>query len=214
MFFLHAGETEVGGFGISATDEELYVNDFITIKQRATCVSVAFDDPAVADYFDTCIDAGLTPARCARIWVHTHPGQSPEPSMTDEETFARVFGRCDWSVMFIVSRSAETYARLSFAAGPGGAILMKVDVDWESWPSQLADDPLRLAKLPPEWIAEYQQNVQAESFTQALDIEGWSRDFDPDDPYELASLINRVMEEPAGEPMVLHDFEQGKGEMP
>jgi hypothetical protein len=96
MFFLHAGGTEVGGFGVSAKDNFLYVQDFITVKQRASCVSVEFTDDAVADYFDACVDAGLPLSRFARIWCHTHPGQSPEPSDTDERTFECVFGSCDW----------------------------------------------------------------------------------------------------------------------
>ena len=33
MFFLHAGDTEVGGFGVSAENNLLYVQDFVTVKQ-------------------------------------------------------------------------------------------------------------------------------------------------------------------------------------
>src|SRR5580704_10346320 len=126
LMFLHADDTEVGGFGISAEKQPLYIEDFVTVKQSVTAVTVAFDDTAVADFFDVCIDRGLTPARFARVWVHTHPGESPEPSSVDEETFARVFGSCDWVGMLIVSRTHATYARVSFSAGPGGSILLPV----------------------------------------------------------------------------------------
>ena len=61
-------------------------------------MSVAFEDEAVADFFDQQVDRGLRPAQFARIWVHTHPGGWPEPSLTDEETFQKVFGRTDWAV--------------------------------------------------------------------------------------------------------------------
>ena len=44
------------------------------------------------DFFDTQIDAGYRPEQFAHIWVHTNPGDCPQPSMTDEETFDRVFG--------------------------------------------------------------------------------------------------------------------------
>lgn len=33
------------------------------------------------------------------------------------ETFARVFGSCDWAVMFILGRTAKTFARLKFHVG-------------------------------------------------------------------------------------------------
>lgn len=212
MFFLHAGETEVGGFGISAADDPLYVQDFVTIKQKTTCMSVAFADDAVADYFDVCIDAGLPPARFARIWCHTHPGQSPQPSMTDEETFARVFGACDWSVMFIVSRAGRTYARLSFAAGPGGAMLIPVQVDWENWPSQVADEGAELPKRLLAWIDEYQRSIQAEVGRGLIEIEDWDTAGDPEDLYGLGPFIQRVMDEPAMRPQVLHQFVQPQAE--
>jgi proteasome lid subunit RPN8/RPN11 len=114
MFFLHVGETEVGGFAVTAEEDPLYVQDILTVRQQTTVVTVEFEDTAVADHFDRSVDAGLRPDRFARIWWHTHPGSSAQPSSTDEETFARVFGGCDWSIMFIVSRSGLTYARLGF----------------------------------------------------------------------------------------------------
>src|SRR5207302_10392140 len=86
MWFCHAGHTEVGGFGISAEHNPLYVEDFVSVRQRASTASVHFDDAAVADLFDALVDRGLGPDRFARIWIHTHPGLSPEPSETDETT--------------------------------------------------------------------------------------------------------------------------------
>ena len=61
-FFCHAGDTEVGGFAISAEADPLYVEDFVTVRQHTTVVSVEFDDAAVADHFDDAVDAGLAPA--------------------------------------------------------------------------------------------------------------------------------------------------------
>jgi proteasome lid subunit RPN8/RPN11 len=138
QWFCHAGGTEVGGFGVSAERDPLYIEDFVTVRQRTSPFNVCFDDEAVADLFDELVDRGLKPERFARIWMHTHPGTSPQPSSTDETTFARSFGSCDWSVMFIVSRTSQTYARLSFPAGPGGEVLLPVAVDWAAWPSTSA----------------------------------------------------------------------------
>jgi hypothetical protein len=159
MFFLHAGETEVGGFALTAAHDPLYVEDFVTVRQYATAATVAFDDAAVADHFDRCVDAGLKPESFARIWVHTHPGESPEPSTTDERTFARVFGRCDWALMFIVGRTGRTYARLGFRAGPGGQAPLDVVVDWEAWPQAVLEDPGLWGRRLLGWAEEYARNV-------------------------------------------------------
>ena len=160
QFFLHAGDTEIGGFGISRDDDLLYIEEFVTVKQAVSGATVEFDDTAVADYFDSCVDRGLPPQRFARVWMHTHPGESPQPSFTDEQTFERAFGRCDWSIMFILGRSGRTYCRLSFAAGPGGQIQLPVRVDWESWPELVAHEGAALPELFDRWIAEYCANIQ------------------------------------------------------
>jgi hypothetical protein len=130
VYLRDRGETEIGGFGLSAPDDPLLVIDFLTVQQRCTWATVKFDDVAVADLFDDLVDQGLSPAQFGRIWLHTHPGDCPLPSMTDEATFARVFGRTDWSVMGIVAKNDATYARLSFHVGPGGALEIPLGVDF------------------------------------------------------------------------------------
>jgi hypothetical protein len=84
----------------------------------------------VADFFDRQVDLGRRPEQFARVWVHTHPGGSPVPSSVDEETFHRVFGRCDWAVMFVLAQGGKTYARLRFNVGPGGQVMVPVEVDY------------------------------------------------------------------------------------
>ena len=159
QFFCHAGRTEIAGFGITAKDDLLYVEDFLTVRQRTSPVTVAMDDTAVADFSDRCVDAGLSPQRYLRVWCHTHPGSSPEPSGVDEATFERVFGFCDWAVMFIVSRTGKTFARLSFHAGPGGAMQLPVSVDWSAWPSTVKNASGPMAILSAAWQAEYAANI-------------------------------------------------------
>ena len=131
LYLRDAGPTEVAGFGISAADDLLLVEDVRLIGQRCARTTVELDDAAVADHFDACVDASLPPERFARIWIHTHPGSSAEPSHTDEQTFARVFGRCDWAVMAILAREGECYARLRFNAGPGGELRVPIDVSYD-----------------------------------------------------------------------------------
>jgi hypothetical protein len=132
LFLRDRGSTEVGGFGIAPAADLLYVEDIRLVRQTCTSVSVAFDDSAVAEFFDDQIDAGRKPEQFGRIWLHTHPGDSAQPSHVDEATFGRVFGPCDWAVMFILAREGETYCRLQFRAGPGGAFEIPVRVDFET----------------------------------------------------------------------------------
>ena len=160
QFFCQTGTTEIGGVGISAARDLLYVRDFVTVPQHVTPVTVSFDDAAVADHFDACVDRGIKPCRCGRIWLHTHPGSSVTPSGTDEETFARVFGACDWSVMFILGRTGHTYARLAFSAGPGGQFLLPVQVDWPAWPEALLEKENSLEVVIAGWRQEFAANIR------------------------------------------------------
>jgi len=187
LFLRDYGETEVGGFALVAEDDLLYVEDVQLVRQRCTVASVAFDDDSVANFFDRCVDQGLKPAQFGRIWIHTHPGVSPEPSGTDEATFGRMFGTSDWALMFILARGGATYARLRFNVGPGGDVLLPVDVDysrpfhasdWIAWeqeylahvqsaPSQarverdlvlgLPDDPVPVAGAYDGWLDAWQE---------------------------------------------------------
>lgn len=131
LYLRDLGQTEVGGFGISSGHDLFLIEDFRLIRQNCTQVSVQFEDEAVADFFDEQIDQGRQPEQVGRIWCHTHPGDSAEPSSTDEDTFARVFGASDWSVMFILAMGGETYARLKFGCGPGAEILVPMEIAWD-----------------------------------------------------------------------------------
>jgi proteasome lid subunit RPN8/RPN11 len=130
LYFRDKSDNEVGGFGITDPDDLLFIREFITVKQEVTDVSVKFDDEAVADFFDAQVDLDRKPEQFARIWLHSHPGNSPAPSTIDEETFARVFGNCQWAVLFIVGRGNNTYARLCFNVGPGGQVLIPTVIDY------------------------------------------------------------------------------------
>ena len=178
------GETEVGGFGITAADDLLYVEDILLVRQVCSSISVVFDDYSVADFFDRQVDAGRRPEQVGRLWVHTHPGSCPNPSGTDEDTFARVFGRTDWAVMFILARGGQTYARLEFHVGPGGSLLLPVEVDFRR-PFQSSNQVA--------WQEEYLANVQPEELFPAVHdalvleplVEGFGLHSDRDSGYGL-----------------------------
>jgi proteasome lid subunit RPN8/RPN11 len=169
LYLRDRGETEIGGFGLSAEYDPLLVVDVLPVKQRCSPITVAFNDVAVADLFDTLVDQGIHPQRFGRIWIHTHPGNSPLPSSVDEATFRRVFGRTDWSVMAIVARNDATYARLSFHVGPGGALGIPVRVDyglpfdgadWAAWDQEYLDN----VDIETRQTARNDNDVLADSF--------------------------------------------------
>ena len=169
LYFRDRGKTEIGGFGVTSAEDPFLVEDFVTVKQDVSIVSVAFDDEAVADFFDDQVDAGRKPNQFARIWLHTHPGNSAVPSATDEETFLRVFGSCEWAVMFTLAEGGRTFARLRFNVGPGGEMAIPVEVDY-SQPFGPSD---RKA-----WEAEFKANIRAIAFeSQGRDLFGyWDSD--------------------------------------
>lgn len=160
LYFRDRQETEVGGFAVTAATDLLKVEDFLTVKQNVTVASVSFDDHAVADFFEAQVDAGRKPEQFGRLWLHTHPGDSPKPSCTDEETFARVFGSCQWAIMFILARGGKNYARLRFNVGPGGSILIPVEVDFVT--------PFG-ASQRDAWEVEYKANIGMTAWTWNLD---------------------------------------------
>ena len=171
------GTTEVGGFGISSPDDLLYIEDVRLIQQACTSVSVVFDDAAVADFFDEQVDAGRQPEQFARLWLHTHPGDCPQPSLTDEETFSRVFGGTDWAVMFIVAAGGPTYCRIRFNVCPGCETELDVAVDY--------DRPFTGSDFKA-WEQEYWENVRSAP---------WALNDDPRDVLEpLPQLIGELDE--------------------
>jgi len=100
------------------------------------------------------------PEQFARLWIHTHPGDSAQPSGVDEATFERVFGQCDWSVMFIMAQNSSTYTRISFNVGPRGQVLIPTEVDFSNtFP----------ASDQNQWDREYETHVYPEPSMGFLD---------------------------------------------
>jgi hypothetical protein len=109
----------------------------------------------------------MAPSRCGRVWIHTHPGTSPHPSFTDENTFERVFGTCDWALMAIVARNGSTYGRQRFNAGPGGETMIPITVDWERYPRDLLELEGKMDARFIDWMDEYGTHIH---HTPALNL--------------------------------------------
>lgn len=196
LYLRDRGETEVGGFGVAPADDLLFVEDVQLVRQQCTLTTVAFEDEAVADFFDRQVDRGLRPQQFARIWLHTHPGDCPLPSLTDERTFERVFGKADWAVMFILACGGQTYARLNFNIGPGGAMAIPSRVDYGR-PFAGSDTAA--------WANEYQANVIPEPVVPLSLPESWN------DAFGLEQFADQQSPWPegfAGQSHHDHDFER------
>jgi hypothetical protein len=157
----------------------------------------------VGEFFDAQVDLGRKPEQFARIWLHSHPGDSPEPSVVDEETFDRVFGKCQWAVMFIVGQDSSTYARLSFNVGPGGQVLIPTAVDYseefgptdyETWEAEYTAKVTALDWLNSVPANEAQRN-KSEERTCALPYDFLS-EFEHMDPAQRQLILDELAERP------------------
>ncbi len=179
------------------------MKDFVTVKQEVTCVSVRFDDEAVGEFFDRQVDLGRKPEQFARVWLHSHPGDSPEPSSTDEDTFARVFGSCQWALMFIVAQDNSTYARLSFNVGPGGQVLIPAGVDYtqefgpsdhEGWDAEYAAHV-----RPLDWLSELpagKERLVAGDLADSILPYDFLQEFEQMDPAQRQIILDELAKRP------------------
>lgn len=172
------GDTEVAGYGITATEDPLLVTDFVLVKQECTGASFDLDPDDGAEHAERMMDKGIPPWACMNILCHTHPGNSPTPSGTDEKNFVKAFSHPNWAIMFIIANGGATYCRMKINVAPGVVKKIKVAVDWQI-PFSGTD--------VKEWEKEYKAKVH-ESITKmrmtgnegmmSLDDPLWSRELD------------------------------------
>jgi hypothetical protein len=163
QFFLHVGDTAVGGFGVSGSENLLYIDDFVTVRQTASPVGVSLEAGAVAEHLAAMQELGYCPDQCARIWILTHPGLWAQPSRADERTFAEACDGCDWSLLFILDRTGQAYARLQYHAGPQKRTILPVRIDWAAWAQLRMDSREMLGSPQQDWMNQYLQHVRVES---------------------------------------------------
>jgi proteasome lid subunit RPN8/RPN11 len=203
LYFRDKSDNEVGGFGITDIDDLLFVREFVTVKQEVTCVSVKFDDSAVADFFDTQVDLGRKPEQFGRIWLHSHPGDSPEPSVVDQETFERVFGACQWALMFVVAHDNKSYAKLRFNVGPGGQVLIPTEIDcsqdFSASDHELWDSEYTTNVKAVEWLTERSTTIPDSSSHDLSDYAlpyDFLDDFEKMEPEERQFILDELADRP------------------
>lgn len=159
LFMRDIGQTEVGCFGITLEHDLFYVQDLRFIKQKCSGAHTKFDDEALNDLVVDELQAGRQPRQCQRIWIHTHPHMGADPSGTDEDTFERCFGKCDWAVMFIISKTEDTSCRLKANLPNDNFVITqeiehKIDFSGRNWTEE--DEG--------EWRSEYHRNIEIDRF--------------------------------------------------
>jgi len=159
IFMRDKGNTEVAGYCITGTEDPLLVTDFVLVKQTCTTATFDLDTVSCVEHMDTMLDKGISPWQSSNILAHTHPGNSPSPSGTDEENFAKAFSRPDWAIMVILAKDGSTYCRLKGNVGPGITKNLGVEIDWTS---KFAESK------HAEWNTEYHTNVTEEKITSSM----------------------------------------------
>jgi hypothetical protein len=154
LYMRDKGPTEVAGMGITDDENPLYVTDFFLLPQEASSHFVEFDDGAVTEFIDEMLDEDIHPINCARVWIHTHPGNMSTPSGHDEQEFKKVFAEYDFRVMAIVDRSGGSSAHLEYK-NPNHRTKIDIDVDFAC-----QFDGTDVA----EWDLEYEACVKQKSF--------------------------------------------------
>jgi proteasome lid subunit RPN8/RPN11 len=156
LYFRDVQDTEIGGFGITDPKDPMLVVDFKTLKQEVSMASVDFDGEDLNEYMFDRLDEGLDPADSMRVWIHTHPGDSPNPSGTDEDNWKEHFSNQDWAVMFIMAKGGATYARLRVSNVVATEQKISSMVDWTANFYAVTDE------VRKAWKEEFEANIEEE----------------------------------------------------
>ena len=128
QYFCHAGPTEIGGFAITAAHDPLYVEDFQTVRQQASPLSIHFDDAAVAER------AGLK--------VVMVEGSEDNRKITTAEDLARGVA--------MESRTAFGFDAHGF--GPGNAVMLGAfQAHSKAWDVPRVPENFSFQLLEPDW---------------------------------------------------------------
>lgn len=151
--YIKASSNEVSAFGITGQNP-LLVEDVELVKQTVDMVVTTMDAEGIADFFEKQVmEHKRHPSQFGRIWIHSHPGMSPHPSPADENTFAEVFGKCDYGFMVIFGGRGDggkTYCRMQMQKPLKFAVNLTVEINHSANFSEHQD----------KWQAEYDAMVE------------------------------------------------------
>jgi hypothetical protein len=172
VFMRDKGPTEVGGMALTAVNDPFYIEDFIVLPQECTAAFCELKE--IAAHLDRMADRNIEPARCCRIWIHTHPGDSATPSGTDEKTFAEEFGTCDYAVMFILAKGGATSCRCRINYDGKFCISSQLAVQFPSVVDAVMQLDVAPTILGEQWAKEYADNVKPRVYTTQHSTASWA----------------------------------------
>lgn len=158
LYMRDAGQTEVGGYGITRTEDPLLVTDFMLVKQECTGITVELDEEDSGKFIDEMMDSGIAPWQCQNIWIHTHPGDDPTPSDADEKNFDKNFNHPDWAIFFILAQNDKSYCRIRHNVGAGIEVEISMAIDWYEFPASDKEG----------WGKEYKEKVTESKWMTSL----------------------------------------------
>ena len=132
LYLRDIGDTEVGMYGITPTKDPMLITDVRLVKQECTSVTVELDTDDSVAFVERMLDEGLAPWQCQNIWIHTHPGNCPEPSGTDEENFTKNFSHPHWAIFFILAKGGQTWCEAQFNVGPTCRVVVEYSIAYNS----------------------------------------------------------------------------------
>lgn len=189
LYLRDIGDTEVGMYGITSTEDPMLITDVKLVKQECTSVTVELDTEDSGKFVERMLDDGLAPWQCQNIWIHTHPGSCPKPSSTDEDNFKKNFSHPNWAIFFILAEGGQTWCEVQFNVGPTCRVTCDYSIVYNS-NFQGTDEE--------GWKAEYDQNVteQKWNFTNFQTPEiTFTHSKTPDKNAKLFNHMERSVEE-------------------
>lgn len=138
MWARQSVECEVSLLGISREEDPLRITDAYLPPQKCSSATTAIDDEALHTFFEDCLEQGLTHEEFRRIWIHTHPGMDPSPSLTDWDTFKKIYGECPWGAMVIIGGVLHPDIATTLRGGPplvSAHQAIPWSVDWRDYTS-------------------------------------------------------------------------------
>lgn len=161
IFMRDIGNTEVAAFGISDDKDYLLIRDIRMVKQKAYSAFVEMTSEGVSEYVNSMIEEGIDNFnQFFRVWIHTHPMESPIPSGQDHETFNETFCNQTWSVMFILGNTGKTFASIQCRPDRSNNSVLFAPTPIPVY-MDISDPNGLIGSSEEAWKEEYEKNVQA-----------------------------------------------------
>jgi len=162
---------EVSAMAVVAEDDPLYIEDFDVVDQEGNTAYTEMDGQALLCRAEGYNQRGIGYDRTMRVWFHTHPsGCAANPSGTDNNTFAEVFGSAPFAVMLIHSKDGSWGATLRVGNASIGVKtkIASVEVDWAAVPDMPAFDPAGMIEAVKASVKHH-----APAFIHAPTVSRW-----------------------------------------